>query len=277
MLYSNITTNSVLAAAQAHLADNQLTTPPGLIEAASELVENLFAGRHPDYQQADLSYHNFEHTLLATQCYIDLAAGRINHSAQPAFNGRQFSLGYAAIILHDCGYLKNRDDREGTGAKYTSIHVERSCAMAARFLPEMGCSEAEIQGIQNAIRCTGITSQIELLTFQSAEERLTGCMVATADYLGQMADPAYPAKLSSLFAEFEESNDFTGVPAEKRLFKSAQDLMAKTRGFWNYFALPKLEKDYEGIYRVLAQADGRNLYVEAVDANLRQIDALQAR
>jgi ribosomal protein L11 methyltransferase len=27
--------------------------------------------------------------------------------------------------------------------------------------------------------------------------------------------------LKGLFAEFEESNDFTGVPAEKRLFKSA--------------------------------------------------------
>ena len=277
MLYPNITTESVLDAAKAHLAANYPATSTGLLEAVTEFVANLFEGRQPHYQKADLSYHNFEHTLLATQCYIDLAAGRINHGAKPAFTDRQFSLGFASIMLHDCGYLKTEDDVSGTGAKYTNTHVDRSCDLASTFLPEMGCTEAEISGVRNAILCTGITSQIELLTFQHPEERVTGCMVATADYLGQMADPAYPSKLPCLFAEFEESNDFNNVPAEKRLFKTAQDLMAKTRGFWNYFALPKLEKDYEGVYRVLAQSDGRNPYVDSVDANLTQIDALHAK
>lgn len=272
MLYANPTPELILAAAKNLHERGYSSACSGLIENVTALVADLFAGRHPKYQEADLSYHNFDHTLLATQCFIDLAAGRINQGAQPTFSGRQFALGYSAIMLHDCGYLKTRDDQSGTGAKYTVAHVERSCAMAASFLPALGCDEGETTGVLNAIRCTGLTSQIELLSFRSDIERLTGCMVATADYLGQMADPAYPAKLHGLFAEFEESNDFNNVPAEKRLFKSAQELMAKTRGFWSFFALPKLEKDYEGVYRLLAHSDGRNPYLESVNLNLTKID-----
>jgi hypothetical protein len=101
-------------------------------------------------------------------------------------------------------------------------------------------------------------------------------MVATADYLGQMADPDYPAKLPALFEEFEEANNFSRVPFETRPFRSAKELMAKTTGFWRGFTLPKLDADYEGIYRVLAQPDGHNPYLEAVETNLVRIAALAA-
>jgi hypothetical protein len=189
---------------------------------------------------------------------------------------REFSLGYAAILLHDSGYLKTRDDLSGTGAKYTSSHVLRSCALAASSLPGLGCTADEINGVQNAIRCTGITSKISQIEFRTEVERLTGCMVATADYLGQMADPDYPEKLPALFEEFEESNNFSRVPFETRPFRSAKELMAKTTGFWKGFALPKLEVDFEGVYRVLVQPDGRNPYIDAVETNLVRIAALAA-
>lgn len=238
------------------------------------LVEALFAGRHPNYQKADLKYHNLDHTVLASQCFVDLAEGRVRHGVQPVFDARTFSLGYAAILLHDSGYLKTRDDVSGTGAKYTSSHVNRSCALAASALPELGCTPEEIAGVQNAIRCTGLNSQIAGIPFRDETERLIGCMVVTADYLGQMADPDYPEKLPRLFEEFEESNNFSRVPFEQRPFRSAKELMAKTTAFWRGFALPKLEGDYQGVYRVLAQADGRNPYIEAVEANLARIAAL---
>jgi hypothetical protein len=189
-------------------------------------------------------------------------------------SGRQFSLGYAAILLHDSGYLKMYDDLSGTGAKYTSSHVVRSCSLAGATLPDLGCTPEEIEGVQNAIRCTGLNSRIGEIEFRTESDRMTGCMVATADYLGQMADPEYPTKLPALFSEFEESNNFSRVPFEKRPFRSANELMAKTAAFWNGFALPKLESDYQGVYRVLAEPDGRNAYVEAVEANLVRIAAL---
>ena len=271
MLIQYCTVPSTLAAACVHLQDMSPGAPSTLIESVAELIDTLFAGKQPDYQKADLEYHNLEHTLLATQCFIDLAAGRREHGAVPVFTHRDFSLGCAAILMHDIGYLKKRNDLTGTGAKYTTSHVERSCAMAAWFLPDMGVTSAEMDVVLNAIRCTGITSQINQLTFANDVARLTGCMVATADYLGQMADPDYPAKLPALFAEFEEANDFNHVPADKRMFKSPKDLMSKSVGFWNFFALPKLEGDYEGVYRLLSGPDGRNPYLDAVQANLVQI------
>jgi hypothetical protein len=130
----------------------------------------------------------------------------------------------------------------GTGAKYTAIHVERSCDLAAQVLATLDCSEAEISRIITTIQCTGINSQIELLSFPSEEDRLTGCRVATADYLGQMAYPAYLQKLPFLYPEIEESNDYNNVLTEKRPFKSAQDLMAKTRGFWIILLCPSWRK-----------------------------------
>lgn len=274
MLSQDSTVSLTAAAARAHLLQISADAFPALIDGVSALVEALFAGRYPGYQKADLRYHNLDHTVLATQCFIDLAEGRVRHDDKPVLSAREFSLGYAAIMLHDSGYLKTRGDVTGTGAKYTTSHVQRSCTLAAAALPALGCTAHEIEGVQNAIRCTGINSQIDLITFRRDTERVTGCMVVTADYLGQMADPDYPAKLPALFAEFEESNDFVQVPLEKRPFRSAKDLMAKTTSFWNGFARPKLEKDYLGLYRVLSLPDGQNPYLEAVEANLSRIAAL---
>ncbi|MDF3057481.1 MAG: hypothetical protein K0R17_1696 [Rariglobus sp.] len=274
MLSRDCTVSSTAAAARAHLRAISPDASPALIDGVSVLVEELFAGRHPGYQKADLKYHNLDHTVLATQCFVDLAKGRVQHDEQPVFSPRQFSLGYAAILLHDSGYLKTRDDVSGTGAKYTSSHVQRSCALAALALPDLGCSADEIEGVQNAIRCTGLNSQIDRINFRSEIERLTGCMVVTADYLGQMADPDYPVKLPRLFEEFEEANNFSRVPFESRPFRSAKDLMAKTTAFWHGFALPKLDRDYQGVYRLLTQPDGSNPYLEAVEANLVRIAEL---
>lgn len=274
MLSQDCTVASTAAAAKAHLAAFAPGASSELIDGVAALVETLFLGRHPAYREADLKYHNLAHTVLATQCFVDLAEGRARHREQPALGARRFSLGYAAILLHDTGYLKTRDDLSGTGAKYTSSHVVRSCALAASSLPGLGCDAAEIEGVKNAIRCTGLTSQISQIQFSDEMERIVGCMVVTADYLGQMADPDYPAKLPKLFEELEEANNFSRVPFEQRPFHSAKELMAKTSGFWRNFALPKLDNDYQGVYRLLAEPDGHNPYVAAVEANLARIAAL---
>lgn len=277
MLNQYCTVNTTVEAARSHLRSVDSSASAKLIEDVAVLVERLFQGRHPDFQKADLRYHDLQHTVLATQCYVDLAEGRVAHAAVPVFGPRDFSLGCVAILMHDTGYLKRRDDVSGSGAKYTNSHVERSCALAAAFLPPLGVNDAELDVVLNAIRCTGISAQISQIKFRDDIARLTGCMVATADYLGQMADPDYPEKLPGLFAEFEESNDFNQVPADKRMFKSAKDLMSKTGGFWNFFALPKLEKEYEAVYRLLAGPGGENPYLASVETNLARIAELAAR
>ncbi|MEO6005468.1 MAG: hypothetical protein ABIZ04_15555 [Opitutus sp.] len=246
---------------------------PDLMSRVFLDVETLFGGNHPDYQAVDLRYHDFEHTLQATLCLGALLNGYVRSNESPRLDARHFELGIAAVLLHDTGYLKLRSDTQGTGAKYTYCHVLRSCAFAASYLPLLGANEIEISGVVSAINCTGPTSEIARLQFRNSADRFIGSALASADYLGQMAAPDYPDELECLFAEFAESDDFTHVPPAGRLFKSADDLTARTPAFWKQVVRPKLENEFQGTYRFL-RATGFNDefdYVSAVERNIERI------
>jgi len=236
-------------------------------------VTALFNGEHPDYAAIDLRYHNYEHTLQATVCLVDILVGRQSTGTLPALTPRNFELAVAAVLLHDSGYLKLRSDRNGTGAKYTFIHELRSSSYAASYLPTVGAHIKEVDDVVSAISCTGPNSQIDRVGFHDSLGRLIGCVVATADYLAQMAAPDYIEKLGALYLEFEESHDFFGTPPAGRLFKSAQQLLDNTPRFWTDLVLPKLEADFAGVFRYLDNMDGtgRNPYLAAIEANIARI------
>ncbi|MEZ5414800.1 MAG: hypothetical protein R3F03_10860 [Opitutaceae bacterium] len=242
-------------------------------------ITAIFSGDHPDYRANDLRYHDFEHTLQATVCLVALLEGRHRAAIEPRLSTRQTELAIASALLHDSGYQRHHSDKSGTSAKYTFMHVLRSCSFAATYLPTLGVSLNEISGVLGAIRCTGPTSKIEELTFQDPVERFTGCALATADYLGQMAAADYPDELGFLYAEFKESYDYFNVPAHERIFKSAASLRQNTPAFWRKLVLPKLEKDFEGVYRFLASPypHGPNPYIDAVEANIAKIERRLAR
>jgi hypothetical protein len=236
-------------------------------------IESLFAGGHPDYAPADLGYHDLEHTLQATVCMALLLEGRHNAGVEPRIDARQFELAVAAVLLHDAGYLKTRSDSNGTGAKYTFCHVLRSCAFVASYLPTLGCNDYEVEAVLGAINCTGPTKEISRLYFRDPVERVIGCALATADYLGQMAALDYPDELQILFDEFQESDDFIHLPPARRAFKSSQDLAERTPIFWEKFVLRKLDNDYQAMYRFLAAPypNGPNPYLIAIDRNIAEI------
>jgi hypothetical protein len=238
-------------------------------------VDMLFSGHHPDYAANDVRYHDFEHTLQAAVCITELLEGRLMGRIEPEINARMFELGMAGVLLHDVGYLKLRSDTAGTGAKYTYCHVLRSCAFAASYLPGIGATEPEVEAVLGAINCTGPTKKIGALHFREPVERQIGCALATADYLGQMAAADYPDELEILFNEFKESDDYIGLPEAERMFKSARDLAAKTPGFWKHVVQPKLESDFQAMYRFLARPypGGPNPYIEAVERNIATIQA----
>src|SRR2546425_230349 len=89
-------------------------------------ASQCFSGGYDDYQPIDARYHDFEHTLQGTLCLTRLLFGRHAAKARPKIPRRMFELGLLAILFHDTGYLKKKSDTEGTGAKYTPIHVGRS-------------------------------------------------------------------------------------------------------------------------------------------------------
>lgn len=237
-------------------------------------VVACFSGGCAGHQAIDARYHDLEHTMQGTLCMARLLRGRQAAGAQPVLSRRTVELGFVAMLLHDTGYLKRRGDTEGTGAKYTVVHVARSAAFAARLLRQKGFPAEEIRSVQNMIRCTGINAALETIPFQSESERVAGFVLGTADLLGQMAAEDYVDKLPVLYSEFEEASRH--MPDKRHFiagFKSARDLMERTPAFWQGVVLPKLIRDFGSQHLFLNDPypDGRNAYVEQIEANMKRL------
>jgi hypothetical protein len=235
---------------------------------------DCFTGYFQDYQPIDTGYHDFEHTLQGTLCMTRILYGRHKAEAKPVLTKNYFELGLLGILLHDTGYLKQRDDTDGTGAKYTTTHVTRSMELAAKLLTAKKFNRDQIQTVQNLIQCTGIDALLHEIPFQNEQEKVVGCALGTADLVGQMAAEDYVQKLPVLYAEFAEAavhdDDETHFI---RMFSSANDLMEKTPTFWEKFVLQKLDNEFGGMYRFLNSPypDGPNFYFDRIQANLKQL------
>lgn len=245
------------------------------IHSAFLWLEDAFAGRYGGYQPIDTSYHNLEHTLQVTLCYARLLEGYKQAGTQPELARRPFELALLAILLHDTGYLKQRGDDAGTGAKYTLVHVTRSAEFAGKLLAAKGLPAAEIQSVQNMIRCTGVNVDLARIPFQNELEKKLGFALSTADLLGQMAAPDYIEKLGILYQEFDESNRFNGKEAGAGIFTSAEDLRRKTPAFWEHYVQPRINQDFQGLHRFLNRPvpDGPNPYLDKIGRNIARLQA----
>lgn len=230
---------------------------------------DAFQGGYRDYQPIDARYHDLEHTLQGTLCYAQILRGRQRAGATPVIPQRMFELGLLAILLHDTGYLKVRGDNEGTGAKYTLIHVSRSANFAQQILAEKGFTTEDAGIVMRMIRCTGVNVKIEAIPFQGEVERAVSFCLGSADLLGQMAATDYVDKLPILFAEFAESARYSGT---KTMFESAEQLQKMTPMFWEKYVRPKLEKDFQGVARFLNEPypDGPSTYLAHIMANIER-------
>ena len=247
---------------------------PGFVARALDWVRECFDGKYKDYQASDAVYHDLEHTLQGTLCMARLLHGRHQTGLKPEVSHRMFELGLLAILLHDTGYLKKRDDTSGTGAKYTLTHVTRSVQFAGQMLEEKGLPIKEIRMVQNMIRCTGVNVNLSLIPFQCEVEKIVGFALGTADLLGQMAAADYVEKLPILYSEFDESARFyEGKISMAQYFPGAEDLVRKTPEFWSKYVLPKINNEFWEVYRFLNQPypDGPNEYLQRVEANIEKV------
>jgi hypothetical protein len=240
-----------------------------------EWASQCFTGRYADYQAIDAQYHDFEHTLQGTLCLARLFAGRHAGKARPEIPQKLFELSLLAILFHDTGYLKKRDDTEGTGAKYTAIHVGRSIAFAREFLAPKGYTADDLDVIENMIRCTGVAVKVDSIPFRNDLERMAGCALGTADLLGQMAAADYVDKLPVLFLEFTEAarrDPQNG--AHFAQYKNAEDLMRRTPMFWLDYVWPRINEDFGHLYVFLNHPlpDGPNPYLLAIANNMRRLE-----
>ncbi|HEY0455578.1 MAG TPA: HD domain-containing protein [Verrucomicrobiae bacterium] len=254
---------------------------PGFVSHAFGWAEQCFFGQYADYAPIDALYHDFEHTLQGTLCLARLLHNRQFTGATPEISARMFELTLLAILFHDTGYLKKRGDKEGTGAKYTPIHVSRSGHFANEFLTQQGFGEEDISIVQNLISCTGVNADLKTIPFRSELEKMLGFALATADLLGQMAAPDYVDKLPVLYQEFTEATHYYNDPRSVRYrFSSAEDLMKNTPAFWEKYVFPKINGDFLQLYRFLSEPypNGPNPYLERIEANISRIrEKLAAR
>jgi len=241
---------------------------PEFLAAVFGRVSDLFAGRYPGYQACDTKFHDVAHTCQATVATLRILDGQRKSGRQPVLAARDFELAHAAILLHDAGYIKQAGDTEGTGAKYTLTHVERSAEFAGTFLAPFGVTDDEIRIVRLAIQCTGVQVDTSRLAFRDERERFLGCALGTGDMLGQMAAANYPEQLPALYREFAEA----GITA----YRDAADLMRRTRGFYAGDVRKLLNEEWGSVHQVLSChfGDGRNLYFEAIERNLDRIDQM---
>lgn len=244
------------------------------VPRAFEWAAECFAGRYQDYGPIDARYHDFEHTMQGTLCLARLLRGRHAAGAAPVLTAKELELGLLAILFHDMGYLKRRNDAGGTGAKYTASHVMRSTAFAKEFLAAKGIADADVRAVQNMINCTGINVDLQAIRFQSEPERTVGFAIGTADLLGQMAADDYVEKLPVLFQEFAEATRFDAANLPRNFaFESAEELMRKTPAFWENYVQPKINRDFGRLYIFLNDPypDGPNPYLQWIEANIARI------
>jgi hypothetical protein len=244
------------------------------IQRVFQDVLALFEGRFPGHQACDTRYHDLEHSLRLLPPFCQIAAALARERAD-AISSRDLELGVIAVLLHDSGYIRKKDDAAGTGAKYTFRHIDRSVAFARSYLPSLGYGEDDLIAVEEMICCTGVKAEMEQVHFISEANQWMGYALGTSDLLAQMADSRYVEKLPLLFHEFHEAYQFEGSERLRAMgvqtFTEPMDLIRKTPLFFQHVVVKRLA-GMGSVYRLLEDPrTGRNLYLEKIQEQLERI------
>ena len=245
------------------------------LRRAFEDINALFTGRFPGYLPCDTLYHDLRHTLDMTLAMARLLDGHDRALAAPdQIGARRAMLGVVIALLHDSGYLKRASEAHvENGAVFTKIHVSRSADFLLRYLPQLGYAE-EAGAAAKLVHFTGYEMDIDDILVHDPKDRLLGCLVGTADILGQMSDRMYLEKCREfLYPEFVWGRIARETLADGReivRYASPEDLMLKTPGFYEYVARQRIDKKLGGADRfAAAHFDGPSLYQAAIDRNMQ--------
>jgi hypothetical protein len=234
----------------------------------------LFDGRYPGYLACDTLYHDLRHTLDMTLAMARLIDGHERSSAAvERLGARRAMLGVLVALLHDSGYLKRSSESHvENGAAFTKVHVSRSADFISAYLPRLGF-DAEAPVAARLVHFTGYEMEIEDIRIDDPRDRLLGCLVGTADLIGQMSDRMYLEKCREfLYCEFvvgRVARETLPDGRELVRYASPEDLVIKTPGFYEYVARIRIDRKLGGVSRyVTAHFDGPDLYQSEIDRNM---------
>ena len=242
-------------------------------------IYDLYLGNWESHEACQVGYHTLQHVLEVMLAACKMIIGwNHTHDKDEQLNKEQFIITIASAIFHDSGYIKDKNDHEGTGGKHAFIHVSRSSENAKNYLQKQQWEKASINLVCNIIDTTEFNQPVnltgELTQFPGKQ---LACIVGTADLLAQMADVHYMENLPALFAEFQEAYDFEDIDELKnrgvRIFESVQEMINETPMFFEKFVVPRLES-LGRMDRYLNEFfnDGRNSYMESISTNLYRLN-----
>jgi hypothetical protein len=245
------------------------------LHQAFDDIKALFSGRFPGYLPCDTPYHDLRHTLDMTLAMARLLDGHDRSVVEAERIGaRRAILGVIVALLHDSGYLKRASEAHiENGAVFTKIHVSRSADFLMRYLPQLGYAE-EAGAAAKLVHFTGYEMDIDEILLHDPKDRLLGCLVGTADLLGQMSDRMYLEKCREfLYPEFvwgRVARETLSDGRETVRYASPDALMLQTPGFYEYVARARMQTKLGGADRFAeAHFDGLNLYQSEIDRNMR--------
>jgi hypothetical protein len=234
----------------------------------------LFSGCYPGYLACDTLYHDMRHSLDMTLAVARLIDGHERVVGEADRLGpRRAVLGVLVALLHDSGYLRRTSESEiENGAVFTKVHVSRSADFIAGYLPKVGFAD-EASLASRLVHFTGYEMDIEDIRVDDPRDRVVGCMVGAADLIGQMSDRMYLEKVRHfLYEEFvwgKIAREQMPDGREVVRYSSADDLMIKTPGFYEYVARARIDKKLGAVDRYAeAHFGGANLYQSEIDHNM---------
>ncbi len=244
---------------------------PSQVANAYGFTLSLYSGRWPTEKACNTHFHDLRHITDTV-----LAMARLIHGAILSgyrMDQRQIFTGLVSTMAHDAGYIQDKKDGVGTGAKYTTIHVQRSMAFIERYGQRYGLTLQEIPACQLMIQCTDLDIDVSTIQFPSRTVEVLAKLVGVADLIGQMADRIYLEKLFYLYREFKEGQvtDFT----------DEMDLLSKTLSFFPMVA-KRFKNQLAGLDKV-ANAHFRarwniseNLYQVTINKQRRYLEHILA-
>ena len=234
-------------------------------------VVKLFQGSYPEYSRIKTPYHDLSHTLSVFICALRLAHGV--HFSGTELSKEEITLIMIAALLHDIGYAQLLTEDQGSGAQFIRQHIQRGVDFSYQNLHNWHLPESWGKSLEAIIRCTDLGHSIDHIPSDLTRLRLMGKIVASADIVGQMADRTYLEKLLFLYFEFEEAHFGD--------FQSMQDMLKKTRGFYNHIRTT-LDSRFDAIYEKLrihfkiTTGSDKNYYIESIEKNISYLDKIIA-
>ena len=208
-----------------------------------------------EYHKLETKYHDLYHFLTSTTVFLDVYSGIVDKQIIEK-NESDFFCGVVATMYHDIGFLKTKEDENGTGAQYINTHVERGCHFISNNFDDI-LTEEEKSRICNLIMVTDYFKKVENLEIDHI-----GACVALGDWLSQMGDEQYVEKLDNLYQEFDEFQKYHNLT----MYTGLHDLISKTPGFWYKLVKPLLNTKFYALYEYTSSN-----YIVMVENNIDRI------